>query len=651
MYLFCIDYIRNSINEIHKFLERRKFKYVNNIRIIILNEDIFMKKKILNFLLLSLLCCSISIPTFAVESDAQEIKLKTKEDIENNAIELNWNKLENAQTYQIYQKKPNSIDEFQSISAADLNDENLHINVLNIYPSVGNNLKTWMENNGYGKGIMSIDELTMDDFNKNPNLLKNDDGTWKYDVIVIGFWDCNNYKDIQDNAKQVLEQFIQSGRGVVFGHDTICSSINSGFRSLQTYVNLNVPNDEKWDEYLYGGSETVTLQKTGLFNTYPWNIGGLDTVLTIPYSHNVGQFANSDIWLKFGNENGTYNGWNFYLTTYNNCAMIMTGHSGGQATDDEQKILANTIFYTYQITTKNKHLDYSGQDVNCPNLPYITIDSENKLIKLNSEDTGTKYTYYVKANMKDNTNIESNQVSQIIKTGIKGYYYILDNNAFTNIDETNAKYTESVINTNEIDGNSYLHVYSIDNAGNKSSIAHINVDTLPEITTQPKDVVLHTGENKKIEFKVEAKGDYLTYQWQHKINDEWIDMENKTKNTLTIEDGNVEDNNVYRCLISNDTSFVYSNEVFIKKMDSYITIPKDINIDGNKKVGKYEIEKSEDLKDTNISVTPTNKVKMKLNGATTYANFESDNLTGFAKITTGISGTWKGFTTFEINYN
>ena len=38
---------------------------------------------------------------------------------------------------------------------------------------------------------------------------------------------------------------------------------------------------------------------------------------------------------------------NFYLSTYNNTAMIQTGHSNCQATSDEQKIIANTIFFMY----------------------------------------------------------------------------------------------------------------------------------------------------------------------------------------------------------------------------------------------------------------------------------------------------------------
>lgn len=617
-----------------------------------------MKKKIVSFILGFSLLSSIFTVSAVEENNldsnenVKEFKLIAQENPEKNSIQLNWTKLEDVQSYQIFQKKPNSIDEFQSISAADLEDPDLHIEVLNIYPSVGNNLKTWMETNGYGKDLMTVSEVTMDEFNRNPSLLKNEDGTWKYDIVVIGFWDCNNYKDIKDDAKAVLEQYIQSGRGMIFGHDTICSCINPGFRSLQTYIKLTVPDDEDWTSYLYGGDTTVSLQKTGLFNTYPWNIGGVETVLTIPYTHNVGQFANSDIWLKFGNESGAFNGWNFYLTTYNNCAMIMTGHSGGVATDDEQKILANTIFYTYQLTTKDKHLDRSGQDVGCPGLPYITVDTENRIVQLNSLDTGSEYTFYVQANMEDNTNIQSNKVSETITTGIKGYYYILNNKAFTEIDDLKkATYTEQNIDASELEGNVYLHAFAVDGAGNKSSTVHINVDALPEIIRQPQSVSIHGTENREATFKVDAKGDYLMYQWQEMDGDEWKDIVGETRPTyktgIITQDM---DGKAYRCLISNDTSFIYTDIVTIEVRNLSLTIPREVNVDGDKKIAEYELIVNGDLKKKTLTAIPDDKIQLNLNNSTTYGNFNYEGLTGKIQITTGTSGTWKGYTTFKLNY-
>ena len=61
--------------------------------------------------------------------------------------------------------------------------------------------------------------------------------------------------------------------------------------------------------------------------------------------------------------------YNYYLTTWNNTAMIQTGHSMGQSTEDERKVLANTLFYLKQLTHKTEILDNSARDLENPNKP------------------------------------------------------------------------------------------------------------------------------------------------------------------------------------------------------------------------------------------------------------------------------------------
>lgn len=594
----------------------------------------------------------IPIPVLATETSKTTFTLSASEDIENNSIQLNWDALDNVQKYQIFQKKPNSTEEFQSISAADLEDPNLHLEVLQIYPDKGNNLKEWMEDNGYGKDLMTISEATMEEFNTDPSIIKNDDGTWKYDVIVIGCWDNNNRKDIQDNAKEVLSEYIESGRGIVFGHDTLCSTVNPNLRTLASYANIKVL-DGDWNEYPNGGDETVSIQRVGLLTNYPWEIGEIGTLLEIPYSHNTGQFSNSDIWLKYENESSTYNGWNFYLTTYNNCAVINTGHSNGAATSDEQKIFANTIFYTYQLTEKNEHLDRSGQDIASPSLPYISVDTEERIVYLKSDDVGSEYTYYIKANLNDGTNVLSNEVTTTITSGIEGFYYILDNKPFTEITNTKlASYTEGAIDASLLEGNAYLHAYAVDKAGNKSSMVHINVDAIPEITSQPSNVTIHGNENKSVSFTVSASGDYVMYQWQQKVGDEWVDLINETRPTYkTSTVTNDMNGNTYRCMVYNDTSAIYSDEVSISIMNLSVSIPRDVNIDGTKKTASYEIKINGDTNGLNISVIPENQVQLKFGSATTYATFKYEALFGQATITTGVDGTWTGRTTFKLSFN
>ena len=61
--------------------------------------------------------------------------------------------------------------------------------------------------------------------------------------------------------------------------------------------------------------------------------------------------------------------YNYYLTTWNNTAMIQTGHSNGQSTEDERKVLANTLFHLKQLIKKTEVLDNSARDIADPNKP------------------------------------------------------------------------------------------------------------------------------------------------------------------------------------------------------------------------------------------------------------------------------------------
>ena len=137
-----------------------------------------------------------------------------------NLIRLDWT-LDNRKdkTFKVYQKKEGS-NEFQSISTTNLS-KNRQVRVLNIYPYKAGNtanidesfetwdgesltlpksaaLKRWMEEpnemhpKGFGQGIIEVDPVELKEFDSNPDkYLKNSDGSYKYDVITIGFWDSN----------------------------------------------------------------------------------------------------------------------------------------------------------------------------------------------------------------------------------------------------------------------------------------------------------------------------------------------------------------------------------------------------------------------------------------------------------------------------
>lgn len=122
------------------------------------------------------------------------------------------------------------------------------VRLLQIYPidAAASQLKVWMENNGYGKGIIKVDSVYIDTFNANPyGYLKDSNGNWRYDVLLFGTWDCNNHKDISDSAYNAVSQFINAGRGVIFGHDTICHfnaspATHKNFEKFKNLLDLTI---------------------------------------------------------------------------------------------------------------------------------------------------------------------------------------------------------------------------------------------------------------------------------------------------------------------------------------------------------------------------------------------------------------------------
>ena len=85
----------------------------------------------------------------------------------------------------------------------------------------------------------------------------------------------------------------------------------------------------------------------------------------------------------------------YYLTTWNNTAMIQTGHSQGKSTEDERKVLANTLFYLKQLTHKTEILDNSARDIVDPNKPenivYKVDEQGNNIIEFRKPEDNRKY--------------------------------------------------------------------------------------------------------------------------------------------------------------------------------------------------------------------------------------------------------------------
>ena len=368
------------------------------------------------------------------------------------------------------------------------------VRLLQIYPidAAANQLKVWMENNGYGKGIIKVDSVYIDTFNANPyGYLKDSNGNWRYDVLLFGTWDANNHKDISDSACNAVSQFINAGRGVIFGHDTICHfnaspATHKNFEKFKNLLDLTITDYYENIDYsgyvgsAKAGGTKVRIKRKSLFTTYPWSIGNVGTELTIPYAHTLRQALpnTNNVDLQFSSYASGYENESWYLTIKNNCAMIQTGHSSGQATTDEQKILANLVFYMNQLLfntyTTN---DASAQDVAKPNTP--NVSQNNSKMSYSAEDNGSTYWYYVESFSKDDTTASglidrSEKKSLTVTTGVKKYRYLFSNNATETL--TTSKGTETTDKSVPVNyGYKYFHVAAVDGAGNIGATKSVEV--------------------------------------------------------------------------------------------------------------------------------------------------------------------------------
>ena len=213
----------------------------------------------------------------------------------------------------------------------------------------------------------------------------------------------------------------------------------------------------------------------------------------------------------------------YYLTTWNNTAMIQTGHSNGNSTEDERKVLANTLFYLKQLTHKKEILDNSARDLENPNKPgnistAVNEDNTTNIRFRRPEDNGSTYEYYVKG-LDGAIEFTSDTKSATITTGVKKYKYAVtegdtDPEPDSWKEATTIGETES-INIGEVNYTGtpkYIHIKSVDGAGNESEVYR---QKLEKPNAQEIEITKEVVNGKK-DYKV---GEEITYSLKFKIKE------------------------------------------------------------------------------------------------------------------------------------
>ena len=213
----------------------------------------------------------------------------------------------------------------------------------------------------------------------------------------------------------------------------------------------------------------------------------------------------------------------YYLTTWNNTGMIQTGHSRGESTEDERKVLANTLFYLKQLTKKTEILDNSARDLENPNKPgnistAVNEDNTTNIRFRRPEDNGSTYEYYVKG-LDGAREFTSDTKSATITTGVKKYKYAVtegdtDPEPDSWKEATTTGETES-INIGEVNYTGtpkYIHIKSVDGAGNESEVYR---QKLEKPANQEIEITKEVVNGKK-DYKV---GEEITYSLKFKIKE------------------------------------------------------------------------------------------------------------------------------------
>ncbi len=425
-----------------------------------------------------------------------------------------------------------------------------NINVLNIYPDIAGSdgLSDWMDNLSatYDNIQIDTDKVGITEFNTNYDnyLIRDNDGNYNYDVIVFGFWDSNDKKDLTAESANEVQKFIDVGGSVLLGHDTVqYSTTNPNFKKLAT-DNMDLKIIGR-DRNIWTYSTEVAVKKQGSVTTFPFDIN--NESLKIPLSHTLSQLPldEDDVYMTFQKnlyENGEgpffqYNLWgssnlsnkesttnsdyggtyriDSYLTMGNNVALIQSGHASGRTTVGEQKILANVIY-----SLANIHYDTTAVDQildeEIPELPGFNV--ERNEIKFDSIDYGNEYRYRIIAlpledsvptlddnliyALENSNSYNNGRVAfsnfQYVNVGgeLKEFQYIINKNEHmdslkdtdvlklqtSNISEV-YNYSDSNTNRINIKDDDYMHVVAVDKALNVSNILTINLwEKTPDVT-------------------------------------------------------------------------------------------------------------------------------------------------------------------------
>ncbi|MWV46645.1 DUF5057 domain-containing protein [Paenibacillus sp. HJL G12] len=245
-------------------------------------------------------------------------------------------------------------------------DEKTVVRVLQVMPDSGSGSSLLMENNmkqAYLKSDdyeLRISPISFKDLKSMVAANKEKTLNGKYDMVVFGFKDSyNEGSTLNADTASVVHDFITSGQGVMFTHDTIYKSTNSSnpwVDNFQTDTGQIIPETNLGFGNPVGGTSTKAVNN-GLLTQFPFDLS------KTPASGSIGQIAtthNQYFTLDLEDKNvvSWYNinssdrdvddSWNHYYTyTKGNVTYSGTGHTSSGFPNWEQRLFVNTMYRAF----------------------------------------------------------------------------------------------------------------------------------------------------------------------------------------------------------------------------------------------------------------------------------------------------------------
>ena len=127
-----------------------------------------------------------------------------------------------------------------------------------------------------GRQIIKVTHVSVKEFEANPSMI------WDYDVMMHGTWDANADNVLNDNAVNEIAKYIDAGKGVLAGHDSVGFSMGTTLGLSKIADKFNIKRG-LWNNAIQNGydinnswaykSNKTKITKKGFLTQFPWNLG------------------------------------------------------------------------------------------------------------------------------------------------------------------------------------------------------------------------------------------------------------------------------------------------------------------------------------------------------------------------------------------